>query len=143
VPSGPIGSAHYIQQRSDSAIGPSPRPPISVIGSTGGALGRRPEAVLHEGEAVAWWWQLTQLCPCEYDDRYRDAQLRFLRTFSLYDHDSGDLLTAELIARSQVQSYLEGAGDGQADTKSEALVEHRGRTSTSPARCHAVSAGAG
>ncbi len=102
------------------------------------ALGRRPEAVLHEGEAVAWWWQLTQLCPGEYDDRYRDAQLRFLRTFSLYDHDSGDLRTAELIARSQVQSYLEGAGDRQADAKSEALVEHRGRTSSSPARCHAV-----
>ncbi len=74
------------------------------------ALGRRPEAVLHEGEAVAWWWQLTQRRPGEFDDHYRDAQRRYFRTFSLYDHEANDLLTAELIARSRVLSYLEGTG---------------------------------
>ncbi len=73
------------------------------------ALGRRPEAVLHEGEAVAWWWQLTQRRPGEFDEHYRDAQRRYFRTFSLYDHEADDLLTAELIARGRVLSYVEGA----------------------------------
>jgi tetratricopeptide (TPR) repeat protein len=70
------------------------------------ALGRRPEAVAHEGEAVAWWWLLTEQRPGEYDERYREAQRRFFHTFSPYDHDPNDLLTAELIARSRVLAYL-------------------------------------
>lgn len=71
------------------------------------ALGRRPEAVAHEGEAVAWWWYLTEQQPGEFDDRYREAQRRFFHTFSPYDHDPNDLLTAELIARSRVLGYLD------------------------------------
>ena len=72
------------------------------------ALGRRAEAVAHEGEAVAWWWYLTERRPGEFDDRYREAQRRFFHTFSPYDHDPSDLLTAELIARSRVLGYLDG-----------------------------------
>ena len=71
------------------------------------ALGRRSEAVLYEGEAVAWWWHLSTQCPGEFDERYRDAQRRYFRTFSLCDHEPEDLLTAELVARSHVQAYVE------------------------------------
>ncbi len=71
------------------------------------ALGRRPEAVLHECDAVAWWWHLTQQRPGEFDDKYRDAQGRYFRTFSRSDHDPDALLTAELIARGRVLRYLE------------------------------------
>ena len=71
------------------------------------ALGRRSDAVLYEGEAVAWWWHLSQQCPGAFDERYRDAQRRYFRTFSLCDHDPEDLLTAELVARSHVQGYVE------------------------------------
>ena len=73
------------------------------------ALGRRSDAVLYEGEAVAWWWHLSQQCPGEFDERYRDAQRRYFRTFSLCDHDPEDLLTAELVARSHVQGYVEAS----------------------------------
>jgi hypothetical protein len=78
------------------------------------ALGRRPEAVAHEGEAVAWWWLLTEQRPGEFDDRYREAQRRFFHTFSPYDHDPDDLLTAELIARSRVLAYLDDWRDADA-----------------------------
>jgi tetratricopeptide (TPR) repeat protein len=78
------------------------------LGASLRAFGRRPEAVLHEGEAVAWWWHLAQRRPGAFDERYRDAQRRYLRTFSPHEHSPDDVLTAELIARSQVQAYLDG-----------------------------------
>jgi tetratricopeptide (TPR) repeat protein len=78
------------------------------------ALDRRPEAVAHEGEAVAWWWYLTEQRPGEFDDRYREAQRRFFHTFSPYDHDPNDLLTAELIARSRVLGYLDDQRSAEA-----------------------------
>ena len=89
------------------------------LGASLRALGRRPEAVLHEGEAVAWWWQLTQRRPGAFDDKYRDAQQRYFHTFSSYDHDPEDVLTAELIARSRVQSYV----DSTTASEAEMLVE--------------------
>jgi tetratricopeptide (TPR) repeat protein len=82
----------------------------ALIGLSAGlrALGRRPEALAHEGEAVAWWWHLTQHRPGEFDEVYREAQRRHFHTFSPYDHDPDDLLTAESIARSRVLAYLAG-----------------------------------
>ena len=82
----------------------------ALIGLSAGlrALGRRPEALAHEGEAVAWWWHLTQHRPGEFDEVYREAQRRHFHSFSLYDHDPDDLLTAESIARSRVLAYLAG-----------------------------------
>ena len=59
-----------------------------------------------DARAVAWWWHLTERRPGEFDDRYREAQRRFFHTFSPYDHDPNDLLTAELIARSRVLARI-------------------------------------
>ncbi|MBV9923116.1 MAG: tetratricopeptide repeat protein, partial [Pseudonocardia sp.] len=98
----------------------------SLIGLGAGlrALGRRPEAVLLEGEAVAWWWHLAERYPGRFDERYRDAQRRYLRTFSPHEHSPDDVLTAELIARGRVQAYLDGAAlpARRGDTEDE-LVE--------------------
>ena len=94
------------------------------LGASLRTFGRRPEAVLHEGEAVAWWWHLTQRCPGAFDERYRDAQRRYLRTFSPHEHSPDDVLTAELIARSQVQAYLDGTAlPAQRGATEDELIE--------------------